>query len=168
MVMPPRIAQAPSPEQLVSSLVDFTRTIEAVTHARARAFGPQWLAESQFLGETGVGDAQRIFDDVAFFEWLTSDIARAPTAYAILWAELFALNYAHKGLSGVVLDEDEAPIEVIYLQTEEVEPSSERAVKDLETAQGSVEKIIDRLPPWLKKLMEAMMELLKLSRGVIG
>jgi hypothetical protein len=167
MVMP-REVFVPSTEQFASALADFTRTIEAVTRARASEYGPAWLAASPHLAGLAALDAQQIVDDADFIQWLGLDIEAAPTAYAILWAELFAVNYIHRELSGFIFDEELAPVDVMYFQDDASNPWSERTVKDLEVVQGSVEKIIDRLPPWLKKLMEAMMELLKLSRGVIG
>ncbi len=44
---------------------------------------------------------------------------------------------------------------------------SDDAVDDAETVVGSVEKILDKLPGPLKKVMQALLEALKLTRGIV-
>lgn len=49
----------------------------------------------------------------------------------------------------------------------EGDPLSDSAIDDAETIIGSVEKLLDKLPGPLKKLVHVLLEALKLTRGVV-
>ena len=52
-----------------------------------------------------------------------------------------------------------------YYKNIQLDPVSEEAVDAIETVKDSIEKVLDHLPWWVKKILEALMEMLKLTRG---
>jgi len=169
MIDGPGLAQAtPTPAQLTSALADFARTVEAVALARAQEYGPAWVLEAGAFTNVAVEDARQIVNDETILQNLQDEIDESPAACGILWVELFAVNYRPRELSGIEIDIDGAPIPVAVVEMADPDHLSEQSVKDLETVKGSIEKILSKLPAWLRKLMEALMEILKLTRGFIG
>ena len=47
------------------------------------------------------------------------------------------------------------------------DPLSEESVKEIDVVKGSVAFILEKLPRWAQKILEAIMEMLKISRGAL-
>jgi len=85
------------------------------------------------------------------------------------WAILMEMNYvSYRYRSAVSADFRAVNVEEFerYFAGEDGDPLSKQALDDIKTVKGSIEKILDKLPKPLKKIMEAIMEALQLTRGL--
>ena len=60
-----------------------------------------------------------------------------------------------------------ASVEERFAGVQEGDPTAPGAVDDIETVKGSIERQIKKLPKWLQRVLEVLMELLKLTKGMI-
>jgi hypothetical protein len=78
-----------------------------------------------------------------------------------MWFYVWAYRDAHESLPPLVPDYYQVPMRDVRR-----DPQDEAALDDAETVIGSIEKLIDKLPGPLKRFLHALLEVLKLTRGI--
>ncbi|WP_324750072.1 hypothetical protein SH591_00560 [Sphingomonas sp. LY54] len=156
-----RTPVAPAAPQLNVALLVFLETMAVVARARARATNMDWLNEAVEGVWRGTQEMQndipQSFDD----DW--GDVASRAAA-RVLGLELMYIGYRHRDL---LSEENRAVVEEFadYFPTVEIaDPLSDDAVDVLEVGKGSIEKLINNMPRWLQRVMEVLMEALKILR----
>jgi hypothetical protein len=161
----------PSPEQFSEAWVAFFTTVAAIALYRASRFGPEYR-----FGELAIHAAdllEKAKDDEEF-TLMIKEMAEhiyEKVSLGILYEELLYISYKYKKTfqmaqieTPTVIKEMEEPK---YFSGEGGDPGNADAIDDIEVVTSSVQKLLDKLPNWLRKAIEAIMEALKLTRGVI-
>ncbi len=161
-----RVLLMPTPAEFGGALVDFFRTVAAVTDVRSQAVGPRWVFE--------LGAAEEIAAEISrraatgeLYDLVERDLEDNAVAYQILFHGLLYAQHKFRDLApfGFLLPDGLSSSD--WFGDDRGEPLDEKDVKELDVIKGSIEKVFERLPGWLKKLMEVAMELLKITRGVV-
>jgi hypothetical protein len=149
-----------SPQALRGALAAFWLTAAAIAVMRAREGGPHW-AEPISLGL-----AQNIAQAVSQID-IDEDWAETPpnVRYALFVEMLWICFRYGESVATEQAGFTREELAAFFAGEAPAEGISAEAIKDVETVKGSIEKILDRLPKPLRKLFEALMEVLKLTRG---
>jgi hypothetical protein len=157
----------PTGVELRTALNGFAVAVAAVAIVQSRDTGPRWIegelppVVSNFVKNFSDEDANRI---VADFGPIDSP------ALAFLYVEL--LHYAWRHAPLVEAVGDLLPETAIDLSGSAVTGEAQtdapdvRSVKDAVVMQGSIEFLLAKLPWPLRRLVDAIMEALRISRGV--
>jgi len=151
-----------SPEAMQSALRSFWYTAASVATHHARERGLQWPQDLSFATADSIAEAIEAIDLAPAWD------DTPPQALYVLFIELLWITFQYGG----DIPENRRTISqeqlgAFFAATEAPAGSrSERALDDIETVKGSIESILDRLPNAIRKLFDALMELLKLSRGL--
>ena len=144
------------------SMTFFLRTVAGVARRRADASGVERLGS---LAHLAVSDLGAMLEDPETRDALGSELEDASnrTALAILAEEMDFYAWQHRGsVEGLEYD---MPDLSDQFGAATANPLSKEAVDDASTIVGSIEKVLDKLPRPLKKLMHVLLEVLKLTRG---
>jgi hypothetical protein len=89
----------------------------------------------------------------------------------ILYEEMQYISWKYKDsleIAGLEVPEYiYAMEEPVQFADQEGHPGDANAIGDVEIVTGSVKSILDKLPKWVRKIIDAIMEALKLTRGQI-
>lgn len=157
----------PTSGQLWAAYVRFGYTVAAVTIFRDRAGGESWIspAVAQLAQHASRHMSEEMWDDVVRIHGELG----AP-ALAGLFLEITHVNLRFEPVATDLFgteflpDIDEGAREFIGT-IGKADPFARRDVDQIEIVYGSIEKLLKRLPKWLQKVMEVVMELLKLTHG---
>lgn len=153
--------QAPDAREFQRGMVAFVLTVGAIAYVRSRDFGPRrmGLVARQLAQEFGErfteGDAQAV----------VADFDDAQTALGALFEELvyIACKYrehaSNAGLDIVVVGNQDD------FATESGNAFSKEVIEEIDIVKGSIAKLLEKLPRWAQRIIEALMEALKLTRG---
>lgn len=102
-------------------------------------------------------------------DWLSaiSDNRPADTGISILYLEILSVCNRYRDLiddAALLVAQDEATIELVNTAHPH-EVQRPLTGDDLDVVKGSIEKLLDKLPRWLRNLIDVALELVKLSQG---
>lgn len=152
----------PTVEELRYAIIAFVLAICVVAFHRGREFGPgRFSFVSRHLGREfsesiSNTDAEAIMSD---FE--------GPSLFALgaLYEEMIYIATKYQRFAADAGIEYVIPSGANYFAEEVGDMFDDEAIKDIETVKGSIEKLMSKLPKWAQKILEAIMEALKLTRG---
>lgn len=160
----------PTPEDFGAAWSAFFWTVSAIATFRAKKYGPERFGKlSQH--------AARLLDEAGHSDDLLSSVAEMAedehekVSLGILYEELLFVAWRYRGafeLAGV-----QTPDVIILMSpppqfaNEEGHPDDPDAVDDIETIKGSIQKLLDKLPRWMQKAIDVILEALKLTRGLV-
>lgn len=163
--MAERIFVVPTAEQLHSSLVCFGQTVGALASYRAQQMNEQWIQASSLMLASEIG--QRLTPEdceqvVAEFEEEGSG-----SALAVLFLEISYINLLFRDLaSDQWIDLPEVdPAAIDMIGTVSGDPMNWVDVGKAEAVYDSIAHLMSRLPAWLRKTLEVLLEVLKILRG---
>lgn len=152
------------PMGMSQALLIFFETMQSVAKVRAEQSGLLWVSASidNFTQAFGEMDTETLGLDDYMFE---AEDPVSAAAMHMLEMEMYYIAYAHREyLSERTRDSLQAVAEN-FSDVGFANPLSDKSMEDIETVKGSIEKLLDKLPGWAKKMMEVLMEALKLTRG---
>ncbi len=158
----------PTPAQGHAALLGFAYTVAALTIAQGPDDGQNWVSDTAREIAVHVQEQLSIEDVEGLEEDFTGPEA---LALSVLYREIVYVDRLYEDLTrdvfpGVpVLDPGLFP-EIAPMQI--TERIGKDDVERIDIVYGSLEKLLKRLPPWLRKILDVTMELLKLARGVTG
>ena len=159
-----RAPVAPATPQLNIALLVFLETMAVVAQARARATNMDWLNDAIQDLWRGTQEMQNDIPESFDDDW---DDPASRAAARVLGLELMYIGYRHRDLlsedTRAVVDE----FADIFPTIEIADPLTDEAVEALEVGKGSIEKLIKKMPKWLQRVMEVLMEAIKILRPLI-
>lgn len=161
----------PSPGEFDTAWNAFFRTLAAVIACRAHQYGPRRFGLLAFDAVDGIctaSDDDEVQDNIRAM----LEDEREAVALGILFEELqhFTLRYrnAYEQLGGVEMPSEVATMEAVDGLGEVFgDPLGGDVIEDAGIITGSIPKLLDKLPGPLKKLMDVLLEILKLARGMV-
>lgn len=145
-------------------------TVAAIATYRARNYGPERFGElsqhvAKLLAEASHSDA------------LSSSVAEMAEdehekiSLGILYEELLFISWRYRRtfeLAGMQTpDVITAMSPPPQYPDEEGHPDDPDVISDIETVKGSIQSLLDKLPRWMQKAIEVILEALKLTRGLV-
>ena len=161
----------PTPKQFGEAWGAFFATVSAIAQYRANGKG----AEKRF-GELAIHAAdllEQAKDDAAFMAMVSEMIGHQyeKISLGILYEELLYISYKYKAAFQAAEMMEPEVIRLLeqshYFNSQPGELDGSDAIDDIEVVKGSIQNILDKLPGWLRNLIEAIMEALKLTRGSV-
>ena len=152
----------PSAEELRLAIIAFVLAVCVVAFHRGREFGPKRFSfVAKYLGREfseriSVDDAEAIMSD---FEDLSLP------ALGALYEEMIYIANKYKRFATDAGIEYVIPNGANHFGEEVGDMFDDEAIKDIGTVKGSIDKLMGKLPKWAQKILEAIMEALKLTRG---
>lgn len=153
---------SPSVEEFRLALIAYVLAASSVAFHRGREFGPRRMAyiarhlADEFATRLTAMDAENAIGN------LSGDSRRALGA---LFEELvyIACKYNKSARdAGITLT---IPGNTTVFAEETGNVFSDEAVDDIETVKGSIGWLLDRLPKWAQRIVEVLLEALKLTKG---
>ena len=155
---------APDSQELHQALTSFITTAAGVAYTRSKQYGPtrfSLLSEKlagSFVEQFSVDDANELISD--FDE-------KSISALTAIYEELVYISKRYEWCGRELNSNMVIPGPASEYEGDEGDPFSEDAVKEIDVVKGSLGYILDKLPKWAKRILEAIMEALKISRGAI-
>ena len=156
--------KTPNAQELHQAMISFVTTTAGVAYVRSKKFGPQHfsllsrsLSES-FIENFSKKDAKNLISD--FDE-------KSQPALTAIYEELIYVSKRYEKYGKKLNSNMYIPDQSNKYKGNDGDPFSEDAVKEIVVVKGSIDFILDKLPKWAKKILEAIMEVLKISRGAI-
>lgn len=158
----------PSPGEFSIVWEAFFIVVSAIATYRANEFGPRRFGELSVHAATLLRTAANSREmNLLINAMAHSDKER--TTLGILYEEMQYISWKYRGVAEDYLQQR---FEVFEAMGEPPQFSGESGyaddadvVGDIETVACSITSILDKLPPWIRKAIEAIMEALKLTRG---
>jgi len=160
----------PTPEEFGAAWSAFFLTIAAIATYRGRNYGPERFGElSQH--------ASRLLVEAAHSDGLLSSVAEMAedehekVSLGILYEELVFISWRYRRtfeLGGM-----QTPDVIVVMSpptqfpNEDGHPDDPDVIDDIETVKGSIQSLLDKLPRWMQKTIEVILEALKLTRGLV-
>lgn len=163
----------PTPEQAHPLLTGFISTVAAMSMSIDGAvprsggfdFREHWIGEA--AAQASVFTQERL-TLIEVDRWLSEFEEKDAMAVDILFREIvWAIRRYHR-FTNFYLPSVPIVDPAIYptIVPVEVLTISKADVDRIDVVKGSIEKVFDKLPAWLKRIMDVAMELLRLSRGI--
>jgi hypothetical protein len=152
---------APDAREFQRGMVAFVLTVGAIAYVRAREFGPRRMG--YVARQLALEFQERFTEEHA--QAVVADFEDAPTALGALFEELvyIACKYrehaSNAGLDIVVVGNQDD------FATESGNAFSQDVIEEIDIVKGSIAKLLEKLPRWAQRIIEALMEALKLTRG---
>lgn len=156
----------PTPEQAPVILARFVATIAAiVTEQVGEDLSARWMTNAAFKIADYVDDNLSVLDTIGLYADLS---AGEQIATSVLFQEIVWFNRLYATQVDARFDNIPADDRQVF---EFIAPApsaniGKAGVERAEVIHNSIEKLFEKLPTWLKKLMHVAMELLKLARGI--
>lgn len=153
---------SPSVEEFRLAFVAFMLAVSSVAYHRGRKFGPKRMAyvarslAKEFSEKFTARDAELLMADSA-------EGSRGPLGTLFEEFIYIACRYS-KSMKDAGMNVD-IPGNTGNFEGEIGNPFSDEALDDIETVKGSIAKLLEKLPKWAQRIIEALMEALKLTRG---
>jgi hypothetical protein len=151
----------PSVEEFRLAFIAFVLAASSVAILRARRFGPMRLAyisrqlADEFAGSFTANDAGQAM----------AGLENSKRVLGALFEEFvyIACKYrtcaSEAGLNLVI------PGNIANFADERGDALSDEAVDDIETVKGSIAWLLEKLPKWAQRIVEVLLEALKLTKG---
>lgn len=152
---------APSSEDFRRGLIAFVQTVGAVAVLRSQHAGPRRMGyvarhlADEFTRRLAPEDARAVvldFDD-------------ARSALGALFEEFVYIACRYRAAAEQIGITVAIPGNTIDFDEESGDPLGRDVIEEIETVRGSIAKLLEKLPRWAQRLIEALMEVLKLTRG---
>ena len=151
----------PSADEFRLAFIAFMLVASSVAFHRGRKFGPERMAyiarqlANEFAERFTVRDAERVM------AWFGTDLRPLGALYEefIYIACRYSKSASDAGVKLAV------PGNVAVFAKERGNVFSDTAVNEIETVKGSISWLLEKLPKWAQRIVEALMEALKLTRG---
>lgn len=159
-------AAVPAPEQAQAILMRFACSTAALTIQLADS-REQWLKDAareaaEAVRQLDVRDVAPIFDASGEPEFLY-DVATSILFREIVHADRLYDDITRAHFPNAPDIPSDLYPEIAPDPTQEI---SKADVDRVEVIYGSIEKLLDKLPVWLRRIFNVAMELLKLARGI--
>lgn len=144
----------------------FTVTAVSVAELRCRETGQTGLAQvvaplRDALSEEATAD---------FDYWDDGDDPASLRALEVLIVEMALIAFKYRDavpdFEEFELSDDFDTLQAMAGPVPFGNPLGDEAIEDFATVTGSIEKLFEKLPKWMKRIMEVTMEVLKLTRGL--
>jgi hypothetical protein len=152
----------PTAEELRDAIIAFVLAVCVVAFHRGREFGPSRFSfvsrhlGLQFSEQIRIADAEALMSD---FDEASLSALGALYEEMIYIATKYHRFAADAGIEYVI------PGGANYFDEEVGDMFDDDAIKDIGTVKGSIDKLMSKLPKWAQKILEAIMEALKLTKG---
>lgn len=160
----------PTPREFGAAWTGFFVTVAAIAACRSREYGPARFDMLAYTAASTIGRAAEHPNALSDVAAMLED-EHEKVALGILFEELLYIIARYRiafELSGMSVPEEIETLEIPeeYID-EEGDPFSKEAVDDVSTVVGSIPKLMSKLPGWLRKAIDVILEALKLTRGHI-
>lgn len=154
----------PAPENLGRALFAFVHTMAAVASLRGERSGLGWIISASGL-LAGVDEMATPIDSVELSP--EDEDAATKAAFSVLETEMLYIAFRYRQLlSGDSLNIADSVAER-FQGVQPGNPLEDRVVDEIDKVKGSIEQLIKRLPKWLQRVADVLMEMLKLTKGMI-
>ena len=164
------VVTIPSPREFGLAWKSFFATISAIITYRTIHAGPRRFGE---LSE----HAARLLSEAAESEGMQSQLAemlgdeheRVPLG--ILYEEMIYITYKYRTAFELANVEMPEIIETLrgveQFSDVQGDPGAHDAVDEAEIVAGSIQPLLDKLPKWIRKAIDVILEVLKLTKGIV-
>ncbi|RZU98548.1 hypothetical protein [Spiribacter vilamensis] len=153
---------SPNPDEFRDAFIAFMLTVSSVAFHRGCEFGPmrmayiaQYLAH-EFKDRFSVEDAAIVMEDIG---------ADSELALGALFEEFVYIACKYKNSADMANIDITIPGNTSDFDEETGNAFSDEAIQDIETVNGSIGRLLAKLPKWAQRIVEAILEALKLTRG---
>jgi len=162
--IPTGTVRVPTTDEFTVAWSAFFATVSAVASWRATHFGPERFGILAEAAGRSLASGSTSAEFVRMVATLRED-PNEKVLLGILYEELLFYSWRFRGAieergGQLPFDESEA------FPNESGDPAAPDAVDQAEIITGSIQPLLDKLPNWLRKAIEAIMEILKLTRGI--
>jgi hypothetical protein len=153
---------APSPEEFRLALVAYVLAVSSVAFHRGREFGPVRMAyvarqlADEFAARFMAGDAMAVMADFS---------GDSQTALGALYEELVYIACRYRNSARDAGIELVIPGNTQVFDEEVGNVFSDQALGEIETVKDSLSWLLEKMPKWAQRIVEALLEALKLTRG---
>lgn len=160
----------PTPEEFGAAWSAFFLTVAAISTYRANKYGPERFGELSQHAARLLVEAGHSYDLLSSVAEMAED-EREKVSLGILYEELLFVSWRYRRtfeLAGM-----QTPDVIIVMSPppqfpdEEGHPDDPDVIDDIETVRGSIQSLLDKLPRWMQKAIEVILEALKLTRGLV-
>lgn len=166
----PRELVIPSPRQFGDAFSAFFLTVSAIATYRANEGGPERFGELSVLAADLLVEAADTDDLLSVVEDMAED-EHEKVIIGILYEELMFVSWRYRGafeLAGMDMPEVVAAMPAPpQFSDEHGDPGESEVIDTIGTVKGSIQTLLDKLSSWMRKAVEAIMEVLKLTRGLV-
>jgi len=153
---------SPSVEEFRDALIAFVLTVSVVAFHRGHKFGPKRFS---FVARHLADEFRERFTLQDEGEIISEFREDSKSSLGALYEELIYIAWRYNCYAadaGVVLSIPSGEAEF----GEEVgDMFNDQTIKDIGTVKGSIGTLMSKLPKWAQKILEAILEALKLTRG---
>jgi hypothetical protein len=154
---------SPSAEEFRMALIAFMLTAGSIAYHRGREFGPKRFSyiatnlANEFSERFTINDAEIVI----------ADFADSKRSLGTLFEELIYVAFKYRksaedaGITVVI------PGDTTVFPREMGNVMSKEAVGDVEIVKDSLKFLLEKLPKWAQRIIEALMEALKITRGLV-
>lgn len=160
----------PTPEEFGAAWSAFFLTVSAIATYRAERYGPRRFGELS-------DHAARQLVEAADSDDLLSSVAdmagdeHEKVSLGILFEELIFVSWRYRRTFELAGMETPEAVAVMspppHFRDEEGHPDDPDVIDDIETVKNSIQSLLDKLPRWMQKAIEVILEALKLTRGLV-
>jgi len=158
----------PSPEEFGIVWETFYLVIAVIATYRANENGPKRFGELAMYASDLLSEAANSDEMNTIIENMIND-DKEKIPLGILYEEMQYISWKYQGVfEHVGMDIPEAIYDMGELFPDEIgEPLDASTIKDIKNVVGSVNKLLDRLPNWMRKGVDVILEALQLTRGAV-
>jgi len=156
--------KVPSSEELHQALLSFFTISAGITCIRAHEYGPKRFSiiskdlANAFANQLTINEVAEVvsdFDD------------KSAIVLATIYEELAYISKRYESCGRLLNDKMVIPALAAEYDVPEGDPLDGDSVKEIDIIKGSLTFVLEKLPKWVQKILDVLMELLKISRGAI-
>jgi len=158
----------PSPREFTVVWETFYLVIAAIATYRANENGPKRFGELAVYAANLLREAATSKEIYTLVENMIND-DKEKLPLGILYEELQYISWKYRGVfADVDMEIPEAIYDMGEFFPDEIgEPLDSSTIKDIKNVVGSVNKLLDKLPNWIRKAVDVILEALQLTRGTV-
>lgn len=159
----------PNPREFCTAWNAFFLTVSAIATYRAKAYGPYRFGELSNYAANLLVEASNSNELQSSISQMAED-PHEKIVLGILFEELLFVSWKYQKafeLAGIETPEMIFSLEAPQFSNESGHPDDPDTLENIETVKGSIQPLLDKLHPWIRKGIEAIMEVLKLTRGSV-
>ncbi len=155
---------APNVSQLREALLSFYTVSAGVAHARAREYGPERFSlisrnlSQSFADNLTIQEVEKAIED--FDE-------KSNMALATIYEELAYITKRYESYGRSLNEEMIMPELAAEYDVEQGSAFDDDTVKEIDVVKGSLNFVLKKLPKSAQRMLDVLMEILKIARGGI-
>ncbi len=152
----------PDAKEFRLAFIAFMLTVSSVAFHRGRKFGPKRMA---YIARHLANEFSEKFSDEDAKQVIADHAEHSRKSLGALFEEFIYIAYKYRKSAMDAGIEVVIPGNTRVFTGERGRVFSDEAIDEIETVKGSIGWLLEKLPKWAQRIVEALMEALKLTRG---